>query len=225
MTVVTYSVQVTNNSGASQYIAIFLADNLGGNAYSLVWRVKGTNNGADVSFNWDQNDVGLGWGNTSQPLDVNTLYTSGQPPVTVYPANVGGLNVLPVQHNSYGFFSGTPYVKSGMYNQLEIATDSSFTVSDATNMSVALYIDEYPALALQGAPNTFYYFDMTRLAYYLTVTNFTQGVALPQMNDLSTARRFADAGTSMSAPVKIAFDAAQTDLKYILNSNLNFVKT
>ena len=92
-------------------------------------------------------------------------------------------------------------------------------------MILALYIDEYPALALQGAPNTFYYFDMTRLAYYLTVTNFTQGVALPQMNDLSTARRFADAGTSMSAPVKIAFDAAQTDLKYILNSNLNFVKT
>ncbi|ADU71594.1 hypothetical protein [Pantoea sp. At-9b] len=220
----TYSVQVTNNSGASQYIAIFLANALGGNAFSLVWRVRGTNNGGSVSFDWDQTAVSLGWGNTSQPLDVNVLYTSGQPAVAVYPSNIGGLNVLPVQYNNYGFFSGTPYAKSGIYNQAEIITDSSFTVSDATNMSVALYMSEFPALALRGAPNTLYYFDMTQLSYYLTVTDFAQGVALPQMNDPLGSRRLATSGTSMSTPVKIAFDQANTELKYTLNSNLNFVK-
>lgn len=220
----TYSVQVTNNSGASQYIAVFLDDASGGNGYSLVWRVRGVNNGGNVSFSWNQTDVGLSWGNTPKPLDVNVLYTSGQTPTAVYPANLGGLNVLPVQYNNYGFYSGTPYVKGGMYNRLEITTDSSFTVSDAANMSVALYMSEYPALALPGAPNTLYYFDMTQLAYYLTVTDFAQGVALPQMNNPSGNLRSAASGTSMSTPVKIAFDQADTDLKYTLNSNLNFVK-
>lgn len=220
----TYSVQVTNNSGAAQYIAIFLADASGANGYSLVWRVRGTNNGSSALFSWSQTDVGLGWGNTPQPLDVNVLYTSGQLPVAVYPANLGGLNVLPVQYNNFGFYSGTPYVKSGMYNRLEIVTDSSFTVSDATNMSVALYMSGSPALAMRGAPNTLYYFDMSQLAYYLTVTDFATGVALPQINNSSDNLRFAASGTSMSTPVRIAFNQSDTDLKYILNSNLNFVK-
>lgn len=222
--IVAYSVQVINNSGAAQYIAIFLADASGGNESSLVWMVNGTNNGGGVSFSWDPTDFRLGWGSTPQPLDTNVLFTTGQPPVAVFPSTLGGYNVLPVQHNQYGFSSGNPYNKSSIFNKLEITTDSSFTVSDAANMAVALYVEQYPALAMQGAPNTFYYFDVAQISWYLTVTDFAQGVALPRMSNSSNSRFFSVSGSSMSTPVKIAFGSGSTDLKYMLNGNLNFLQ-
>jgi rhizosphere induced protein len=222
--IVAYSVQVVNNSGAAQYIAIFLVDASGGNEFSLVWMVNGANNGGGVSFSWDPTDFRLGWGSTPQPLSTNVLFTSGQPATAVFPATVGGYNVLPVLHNQYGFSSGNPYNKSSIYNKLEIITDSSFTVSDANNMAVALYVEQYPALAMQGAPNTIYYFDTAQISYYLTVTDFALGVALPQMSNSLNNRRFSVSGSSMSTPVKIAFGPGSTDLKYILNGNLNFLQ-
>lgn len=218
-----YSVQVINNSGVAQYIAIFLTDASGGNEFSLVWMVNGANNAGGVSFSWDQTDFRLGWGSLPKPLDTTVLYSSGQPPIAVFPATVGGYNVLPVQHNQYGFSAGNPYNKSNIYNKLEITTDSSFTVADASNMAVALYVEQFPALAMQGAPNTIYYFDVSQISYYLTVTDFAQGVALPQINNELNNRFFSVSGSSMSTPVKIAFAPGSTDLKYILNGNLNFL--
>lgn len=220
----TYSVHVTNNSGASQFIAIVLADASGGSDFSLVWFVKGSNNGSHVVFSWDPTLFSLGWGITPKPLDVGVLFSSLSPAISVFPDIAGGVNVLPVLHNKYGFYTGTPYVKKSLFNKLEVITDRSFTVSDARDMSVVLYIDKRPALAVQGAPNTIYNYDISQLRYYLTVTDYAESVAIPQFTRQDGGGREYTSVRSISIPFEISFCPEKMDLKYILNENLNFIR-
>lgn len=221
----TYSVNVTNKSGAPQNVAIFLADASNNSEFSLVWLLKTINDGGNYLFSWDQTTFGLGWGSTSQPIDVSVQFTSGQAPTPVFPNTAGGNNVLPVQYQNNDFLSGIPYANSSFHNKLEITTDTSFTVSDSLTMSVALYMDILPALAMQGAPNTYYYFDIAQISYYLTVTDLTQGVVLPKPNTQADKNLFVQLTTSMSTPTKIAFEPGAMDLKYVLNDTLVFNKS
>lgn len=223
--IMTYSVNVTNSSGAPQNVAIFLADASDINEFSLVWLVTTINNGGNYSFKWDQTDFGLGWGNTSQPVDIGVLFTSGQSPTSVSPTTANSNNALPVQHNNNGFFSGTPYLNPNIHNKLEITTDASFTVSASLTMSVALYVAQYPALVMQGAPNTRYYFDIAQISYYLTVTDLAQGVMLPKLNTQLDENSIIQSKSSLSTPTKIVFGSGAMDLTYILDGTLTFCQT
>lgn len=222
--IVTYSVNVTNKSGAPQNVAIFLTDASNNSGFSLVWSLKTINDGGNYSFNWDQTAFGLGWGSSSRPIDVSVQFTAGQAPTAVFPNTVGGYNVLPILYKNNAFLSGTPYVNSNLSNKLEITTDTSFTVSNSLTMSVALYMGASPTLAIQGAPNTYYYFDVPQISYYLTVTDLAQGAALPKPNTQTFDNLVIQLTASMSSPTKITFEPGDTNLEYILSDTLTFNK-
>lgn len=214
-----YSVSVINKSGRQQSVAVFVADSSDNSGFSLVWWLHLINNNGNAKFEWDENDYGLGWGNTSDPIDIGVQFTSGQDPTPVFPNVVDGKNVLPISYNSAGFFSGEPYLDNKTFGKLEISTDSSFTVSNTLTMSVALYINKLPTIIMQGNPNMSYYFLIHKLSYYLVVTNFKQDTVLPTMGLLSSYSAFEG---SMGQPVKIAFGPEVKNLTYTLDSTLNF---
>jgi hypothetical protein len=218
--IVTYSVTVSNSSGASQKVAIFLAGTSSASGYSLVWLLNTINDQGNYQFKWDETAYGLGWGTTTQPIDAGMQFQVGQA-TPVSPNTSGGKNVLPIGYQNGSFSSGATYFDIGVSGKLEIDTDTSFTVSNALTMSVALYMASIPALVVQGAPNTQYLFDITQFSYYLTVTNSALGVALPRSNAkfVAKAPMVVD---SMTTPTEIAFGPGATSLKYNLTNTLIF---
>ncbi|WP_145543169.1 hypothetical protein [Yersinia frederiksenii] len=220
----TYSVYVTNDSGAPQNVAIFMSDGSSNSGFSLVWSLKTINDGGNYLFNWDQTTFGLGWGSSDRPIDVGVLFVSGQTPTAVFPNTAGGDNILPIQYKNGAFLSGEPYTNSSLFNKLEIKTDTSFTVSNSLTMSVALYMGITPALVIQGMPNTDYYFDVPQMSYYLTVTDLALGAALPKPNTQTSDDLRIQLTASMSTPTKIAFGPGDTSLEYVLSDTLTFKK-
>ncbi|AEX50555.1 hypothetical protein GRAQ_03567 [Rahnella aquatilis CIP 78.65 = ATCC 33071] len=216
----TYSVSVANKSGLQQNVAVYLGDSADNNDFSLVWWLKPINNSGNATFSWDENDYGLGWGNTSEHIDIGVKFSQGQDPTPAFPNVAGGDNVLPVSFNNAGFFSGVPYSDNKITNKLEISTDSSFTVSDSLTMAIALFINKLPTIIMQGSPNMTYYFMIPKLSYYLVVTDFKQGVVLPAMDPMYDCNT---SGRSVGKPVKIAFGAGATNLAYTLDGSLNFI--
>lgn len=216
----TYSVSVTNKSGLQQNVAIYIGASSGSNEFSLVWWLKPINNSGNATFSWDENNYGLGWGNTSEHIDIGVKFSQGQDPTPVFPNVVGGDNVLPVSYNNAGFFSGVSYSDNNITDKLEVSTDSSFTVSDSLTMGIALFINKLPAIIMQGSPNMTYYFMTPKLSYYLVVTDFKQGVVLPAMDSMYDSNTL---GCSVGKSVKIAFGAGATNLAYTLDGSLNFI--
>ncbi|WP_407345191.1 hypothetical protein [Dickeya ananatis] len=180
----TYSVTVTNKSGQQQNVAIYIGDSSDNSGFSLVWLLKPINNSGNATFSWVENDYGLGWGNTSGQIDIGVAFSQGQDPTPAFPNVVVGNNALPVSYNNAGFFSGVPYSDNNITDKLKVSTDSSFTVSNALTMGIALFIYKLPAIIMQGSPNMNYYFMIPKLSYYLVVTNFKQGVVLPAMDSM-----------------------------------------
>lgn len=211
-----YSVKVDNNSGAVQTVAVFMTDPAGG-GYSLVWSVKKIPSTGSATFCWDDSAFGLGWGTSARPLDYGLQYDSGQAPVAVDPFAVQGDNTLPIGYDD-GFVVGQPYCDTALKNSVNIVTDRSFTVGAAALMSVALYLDCAPALAMRGAPNTVYTVDLGQIVYYLTVTNAAAGVALRP----PASPRLLRAAVSASVPVRIPFGPGATQLRYTLDATLGF---
>ncbi|WP_227317481.1 hypothetical protein [Cedecea davisae] len=216
------NVSVTNCSGMAQNIAIFLSDGSNSGVYSLVWQSSSVNNESMCTFSWDENAFGLGWGNTTRPIDTGVLFTSGQAPASVAPNVAGGNNALPVQYNQAGFYSGLPYFDGQTDTNLEIITDKSFTVDDAATMNVALYMNGSPALVMRGMPNTHYQYDTSQISYYLTVTNLKSGFTLPDTNLQSARSAAIPASVSASTPKKIAFGPQGTSASYTLTNTLVF---
>ena len=134
-------------------MAIYVGDASKNNDYSLVWWLRPVNNSGKVVFTWDENDYGLGWGNTSEPIDIGVQFSAGQDPTPAFPNVTGGKNVLPVSYNNAGFFSGVSYSDNNISNKLEISTAASFTVSDSQMMGLALYITKSPSIIMQGSLN------------------------------------------------------------------------
>ncbi|GAB7269470.1 hypothetical protein DZS_08630 [Dickeya ananatis] len=118
------------------------------------------------------------------------------------------------------FFSGVPYSDNNITDKLKVSTDSSFTVSNALTMGIALFIYKLPAIIMQGSPNMNYYFMIPKLSYYLVVTNFKQGVVLPAMDSMYARNTSAN---SMGKPVKIPFGSGAENLAYTLDGSLNFI--
>jgi len=220
---VTYSVTIANNSGAPQNVAIFVATGLN-QAFSLVWLSQTINDGGNHQFKWNEKAFGLGWGTTAQPIDIAGQFNSGHPPAVVEPYSAGGKNTLPVKYDNQSFMFGDTYYKNDLYNALVISTDTSFTVAQSLTMSVALYVDLFPALAIQGTPNTLYYFDLTQVRYFLTVTNLTSGAVLPNMIMQASFYATSSLAATMTTPVMLVFSPGVTNLQYELGGNLIFSK-
>lgn len=206
-----YSLTIQNNSGADQNVAVFQVDDPA-SGWSLVWLAQTINNGNNYPFNWETN-WGLSWGRTSQRLDTGVIYKSGQTVTEVQPNQVNGVTVLPITYKNQDFDSEKAYYDCELnLGVVHITTDTSFTVQESLNMSVAMYMDNKPILAAQGKPNTTYEFN-TNVSYYLAVTDYQEGAAIP--NRLLPK-------LAMSQPTKVQFPNGVTHVEYNLSDTLVF---
>lgn len=210
-----YSVTVTNRSGADQGVAIYVRDESNLDSFSLVWKKQIINNNGWHTFTWEQGNYGLGWGSIPGALGSGVLFRSGEDPVRVFPDIIGRNNVLSVQYKNGNFFSGNTCHSDSRL--LEIKTDLSFDVATGLKMSVALYINELPALAMRGSPNSSYLFDTKELSYWLTVTNLKQGMVMPVVLKSENCMSI-----SVTTPEKICFGPSVKTLSYTLNDLLLF---
>ncbi|MCX7096509.1 MAG: hypothetical protein NTV43_01230 [Methylococcales bacterium] len=204
----TYSIKITNNSGATEVIAVY-QQYPDINGLPLVWFTKEVPNGNSTTFTWSI-DWALNWGTTEQPLAPGIQWTSGGPLQAMQPTQTGGSNAMGVIYSGSEFETSPtayydPAVASG--NML-VATDKSFTVSQAHLMSLSVYMNGLPAFAVQGNPNGKFLFQ-THPTYWLCTTSAKQGVAISE--------------TYVSSPSQFAFASGVTSLEYNLNDVLDFV--
>jgi len=127
------------------------------------------------------------------------------------PTASGGKNAMGVSCSDGQFLTNplayhNPEVTSG---KMLVKTDASFTVPQAKNMSVAVYMNSLPAFAMQGKPNGNYLFD-THPTYWICTTDSKQGVAV--------------SGTYVSSPKQFSFANGVTSLNFELNDTLEFVQ-
>nr|WP_294860765.1 hypothetical protein [uncultured Fluviicola sp.] len=202
-----YSISITNQSGASENIAIFQSyPNLDG-GLPLIWAAKNINEGNNNTFSWEI-DWALNWGTTPQPLVPGVLWTSGGTPISVEP-DPSGANYMTVSYSNDDFESAGPFNNSAIPNgSMDVLTDSSFTVGEAANMSISVYMNGTPTFAMQGKPNGTYEFD-THPTYYLCTTDSKVGVAV--------------SGEFLSKATPVVFAEGETSKSYILDGTLNFV--
>ncbi len=205
-----YSISVVNKSGAPANVAIYQTyPNLIG-GLPLVWLLQTINEGNRNSYNWSI-DWALNWGTTEQPLVPGVKWTSGGPMQNMNPTSSGGKNAMGVSCNNGQFLTSPPAyhhpdVSSG---RMLVQTDSSFTVPQSKNMSVAVYMNSLPAFAMQGKPNGNYLFD-THPTYWICTTESKQGVAV--------------SGTYVSSPKQFSFADGVTSLNFELSDTLEFVQ-
>lgn len=204
-----YSLKVTNNSGASQNIAIYqVYPNLSG-GLPLVWIAKNINNENNNTFSW-QIDWALNWGTTSQVLKPGVMWESGGTPRAVEPNKTGGNNKINIYYSNNDFASTNAYNDPSIdAGSMDVSTDQSFTVAESEMMSVSVYMDGTPTFAMQGKPNGTYQFD-THPTYYLCTTDSKQGVAV--------------SGNFVSSVKEVVFGNGVTSLSYQLTETLEFVQ-
>lgn len=118
------------------------------------------------------------------------------------------------------FNASAPYHDHYLNGLLAIKTDTSFTVNQSMTLSVALYLDKTPALIMQARPNSLYEFDVSRMSYYLMVTDIIPGTVIPRLQ-LPLRNRFCN--VSISGVTKIEFLPGVTELKFRLNRTLQFI--
>ncbi|WP_312186929.1 hypothetical protein [Leclercia sp.] len=215
-----YSVTVVNQSGASQKVALLFADPEDNSLFALVWLHKIISDEGVEVYCWDPGVLGLGWGWTPRPVDNNMIFTAGASPVTVNPWAVDADNAILLSWRGGNFCASSPYHDRYLNGLLGIKTDTSFTVSQSMTLNVALYLDKMPALIMQARPNSLYEFDVSRLSYYLLVTDIMPGTVIPRLQ-LPSRNKFCNA--SISGVTKIEFSPAIADLKYKLNRTLQFI--
>lgn len=202
-----YSISITNKSGASENVAIYQSyPNLDG-GLPLVWVAKNINDTNTNTFSWEI-DWALNWGTTPQPLVPGVLWSSGGTPITVEP-DPSGANYVTVSYSNGDFESAGPLNNPNIPNgSMDVITDTSFTVKEAANMSVSVYMNGTPTFAMQGKPNGKYEFD-THPTYYLCTTDHKVGVAV--------------SGEFVSSVTEVIFAEGVTSKSYILDETLNFV--
>lgn len=205
----TYSLQVSNSSSQQQTIAVYqqYPDLEGG--LPLVWFSKSVPNGNSTTFSWSI-DWGLNWGTLAQPLAVGVQWTASGPLQSMDPTGEKGNNAMGIQYTgsefkTYPLAYHDAEIPSG---DLLVTTDTSFTVEDASLMSIAVYMNSLPAFAVQGEPNGKFLFQ-THPTYYICTTSAKQGVAVSE--------------EFVSSPTELVFNPGVTSLSYTLNDTLEFV--
>lgn len=203
-----YTINLKNESGNQVKAAIYqVYPDVQG--YSLTWLVKDIDDSNNYSFEWEI-DWGVNWGTSAQQLAPGIMFTSGGPLQEMDPTSAAGANAMGITSDAGGFKTQPtakhdPSVAAG---SIQVSTDTSFSTTDATTMSVAVYMNSLPAFAMQGKPNGKYTFN-THPTYYICTTEHDQGVAVD--------------GTFISAATKIVFADGATALSYTLNKELQFV--
>lgn len=215
-----YAVTVVNQSGASQKVALLFADPEDSSLFTLVWLRKTINDEGVEVYSWDPSVFGLGWGRTPRPVDNNMLFTEGATPVTVNPWTVDADNAISLSWKGGSLCASAPYYDHYLNGLLAIKTDTSFTVSQSMTLCVALYLSNSPALIMQARPNSLYEFDVSRLSYYLLVTDIMPCTVIPRLQ-LPSRNKFSNA--SISGITKIEFSPGVTELKYKLSRTLQFI--
>lgn len=221
-----YSLTIQNSSGSDQNIALFQVSNPK-SGLPLNWLSKKIPNGNNYIFQWDIN-WGLGYGSTSQPLNVGVSYVS-QRIIEVRPNDASGVNEILISYKDQSFTSSEPYYNDNIDNGfIQIITDTSFTVEDSSLMSVAVYMNDKPILVSQGRPNSQYQF-YTNTTYYLTVTDLPENSVLPsftpsssRMMNLMMMPIVRQPTVEISKPTEVDFSAGKTDLTYQLTNLLEF---
>jgi len=205
----TYSISVTNASGAPANVAIYQSYPNLTTGLPLVWLLQTVNNGNKNTYNWSI-DWALNWGTTPQTLAPGVQWSSGGPIQKMNPTTSGGTNSMGVTYTNSQFQTSptafnNPDVESG---SMLVTTDTTFTVGQSSAMSLAVYMNSLPAFAMQGKPNGKFKFD-THPTYWICTTEAKQGVAV--------------SGTYVSSPTQFQFADGVTSLNYTLNETLAFV--
>lgn len=204
-----YSLSVINSSGADANVAIYQTyPNLIA-GLPLVWLLQTINNSNKNTYNWTI-DWALNWGTTEQPLAPGVLWSSGGPIQKMNPTASGGNNRMGVTYvNSQFKTNPLAYNDSKVSSgSMLVSTDSTFTITQSSAMSLAVYMNSLPAFAMQGKPNGNYLFN-THPTYWICTTDSKQGVAV--------------SGDFVSSPTEFAFADGITSLEFELNETLNFV--
>jgi len=213
----TYSLTIQNSSEADQNVALFQVDDPE-SGFPLIWWSQKIPNGNNYTFTWDESWQ-VGFGSTSQPLKADVSYVS-QNKQEVKPNEASGVNEIKITFEDESFKSSKPYYNDQISNGvIQIITDKSFTVEQALNMSVAVYMYNKPILASQGKPNSQYRF-YTNTIYYLTVTDIPEGSVVFQSSTQSNSSM----RSVESQPTKVNFSDGNTCLKYKLNNLLVFAE-
>jgi rhizosphere induced protein len=203
-----YSLKVTNSSGAPANVAVYqnYPSVVGG--LPLVWFNKYIPNGNDNTYSWDI-VWALNWGTSDQPLVPGVLWSSGGPIENMQPNSPQGPNAMAITYVD-GEFSTINVIEDSTVppGDMLVTTDASFTVTQAANMSIAVYMGGKPTFAVHGHPNGKTLFD-THPTYYLCTTDQKEGIAVSSM--------------FVSNPTAVVFNAGVTSLSYILNEELAFV--
>ena len=128
---------------------------------------------------------------------------------------------MPITYKNSNFISLPSYYSPTDDGAVIVYTDKSFTVTNSLTMSVAFYVNNAPALIMQGMPNTNYIFNTMSISYYLTVTDLEQGYVLSKMNSATYPATLVSF-ISISTPVKVVFGPGESSLTYALDGTLNF---
>jgi hypothetical protein len=202
-----YTLKVSNKNSATQNVAVYQKNPNATDALPLVWFRHTMHSGNNYTFTWDI-AWALNWGTTPVPLDGGVLWSSGGTPVTIEPDTIGGKNQMTVSYEAEDFVTKDVINNSHLSaGKMQVITDGAFTSTQATNMSIAVYMDGKAALAMQGKPNGTYTFD-THPTYYLCVTDHEEGVAVT--------------GDYVSSATEVKFEAGITELAYELTDGMLF---
>ena len=205
-----YSLKITNNSGASQNIAIYQSHPNADAGLPLVWVSKAIHNTNHNTFEWDINWQ-LNWGTSAQKLIPGVMWTSGGSPVDVNPVSAGGINQIGITYFNDDFSTNSKIHNNAVpQGTVKAVTDTSFTVAESEKMSIAIYMDNKPALAMQGKPNGSYLYH-THPTYYLCVTDVKEGTAV--------------SSEFVNSPTPVVYQDGQTALSYELTETLTFERT
>lgn len=215
-----YAVTIVNQSGAPQKVALLFSDPDDNSLFPLVWLRKTISNEGEDVYCWDHDAFALGWGRTPRPVDNNMLFTSGATPVMVNPWAIDADNAISLTWQGGGFIALPAYHDRSLNGLLGIKTDRTFTVSQSETLNMALYLDKAPVVIMQGRPNALYQLDVSRFSYYLLVTDIMPGTVIPRLQLPARSRLF---NVNISGVTKIEFKPGVTELKYKLNSTLQFI--
>ncbi|MEX3816582.1 hypothetical protein AB3X96_41730 [Paraburkholderia sp. BR13439] len=205
-----YSISVVNSSGAPAKVAIYQTYPNLKTGLPLVWLLQTINDGNTNTYHWTV-DWALNWGTSDQPLTPGVEWCSGGPIQTMDPTTANGNNAMGVIYSN-DQFKTSPLAfhdKKVPNGSMLVMTDTSFTVRESTNMSIAVYMNSLPAFAMPGKPNGKYIFD-THPTYWICTTEEKKGVAV--------------SGTYVSNPKEVVFGDGINEIDFKLDETLQFVQ-
>ena len=176
-----YSLTLTNNSVNAGSFCVYQTDpeqSKYSNLYSLVWFSKKCHPGTKIRFNWSL-DYCFTWSETGILMPGVTFLASENVPAD--PSNaVKDIIGFTKDGGAYKFTTPT---RSGILGTLQIQTDSTIPINEA---SVGIGMSGQPAFAVPAGPNLDYSF-IPHPKYWVAFGNFEEGEVIDFNNVTQTA--------------------------------------